>query len=803
MNFRTTAILVVLAAAGAALWLFSGETKPAGDSGEQPKRETTYVLDPRPDSDAARRILFERAGQPTLMFERVDSGDGGPGAAEWRMTAPVTARTESYLVDGLARTVGGLVSQSTVRVGEKGVTAAAAGLEPPRATITVVDKDGKEFKLEIGKNVALSNDTYVRAAGKDVVHIVSRGFDTEIQRKANDFRAKQLFRLGRQKLMQVDIEHDGRTYAIQRSGEDWIIDAPVKAYADTTKMQALVSAFGGVQVQEFIEDAPAALEKFGLAQPYLTVRFTTQLEKKPDPAASQPADSQPQFEEHKYALLVGDFADMDRKSRYIKLAEEPWVASATVEALDKLVPKLAEWRDSRVTRMDTSGATQLELRVGDAAATLRRDGGTWRGDGDLAELDQEAVRALLTVVEDLRALDYVDQPENLETYALATPRAELRITAAGTVEPFVLRIGGPTPSGRNSFAQVGGQAGLVVISAAQAERLAPRPISLRSKVITDFAPERLSAITLARGEQRVELVRVEGKWQITAPVAAPPDDATVRELTNTIVRLRARELAGKDDFASFGLEQPAITLEFTLAPPATASAAATSSAPAELADSAPSQPESHKLTFGRAGNKTYARLDDQPYIHELDETHWPVLSSELIRRKLFDFKADQITGIRIEAPGGTLDFARQDAAWTFKPEPYVKLSQKALKQLCDDLAAMRVEAYLAYQDGDIDAAGLSAAPVSVSLAIAAESADGDATSTSPATTTITLKCDQVERGELPRKAAWVEQKRIFLLRPADIERLMRGLDAYVLPEGGEPEDDSTNPAEPSPFLPPD
>ncbi len=799
MNFRTTAILVVLAAAGAALWLISGELTPAGDSGEKPKRETTYVLDPRPESDSLRKIVFERADQPRLVFERTDAGDGGPAASEWRMVEPANARTESYLVDGLGRMVGGLVSQSTLRLGEKGLTAASAGLEPPRATLSVTDQDGKEFRLLIGKNVALSNDTYVRDPAKDEVHVVRRGFDTEIQRKADDYRAKQLFKLGRQKLSKVELEYDGRTYAIQRAGEDWVIDSPVKAYADTARMQALVTAFGGVSVKEFIEDAPESLDKYGLAKPYLSVRLTTQLETKPDPADSQPADSQPQIEEKHYTLLVGDYSEMDRKARYIKLADEPWVASATEEALDKLIPKLAEWRDSRVTRIPPGSETQIELHVGDAQTTLRRDGNVWRGVGDIADADQEAVRGLVTLIEDLRALDYVESPENLGAYGLDAPKAELRVTTAGAVEPFVLRIGGPTSSGRNTYAQVGGQTGLVVISAAQAERLMPHPMSLRSKVITDFPIDRLSRMTVQRGEQQIELTRGDAKWRITAPIAAPVDDASVRELTNTVVRLRARELAGKDDFASFGLDHPAITVQFVLDPPAPTSAPASSSAPAE---EPAAEAETHTLAFGRARNKTFARLDDQPYIHELDETHWPVLSGELIQRKLFDFRGDQILGVHIQAPGGTLDFARKDGTWSFAPEPYVKLSQKALKQLCDDLAAMRVESYLAYQDGDLAAAGLEEAPVTVTLAVAPGAGETGAAEPATQATTITLKCDQVERGELPRKAAWVEQKRIFLLRPADIERLMRGLDAYVMPEGGEPEDDSAPPAEPSPFVPP-
>jgi hypothetical protein len=76
---------------------------------------------------------------------------------------------------------------------------------------------------------------------------------------------------------------------------------------------------------------------------------------------------------------------------------------------------------------------------------------------------------------------------------------------------------------------------------------------------------------------------------------------------------------------------------------------------------------------------------------------------------------------------------------------------------------------VAYRDGDPASYGLADAPVTVTIRLKDES-------------TITLKVDQVRAGELPRKAAWVEQQRVFLLRQAEAEKLMRGLDYYVKPK---------------------
>jgi hypothetical protein len=193
------------------------------------------------------------------------------------------------------------------------------------------------------------------------------------------------------------------------------------------------------------------------------------------------------------------------------------------------------------------------------------------------------------------------------------------------------------------------------------------------------------------------------------------------------------------------------------------------------------EPVEHTLFVGRKGDKTYARFDEVPYVFELDETVYNVLTGELIDRGLFDVAGEDVTYLKIEAPGGTVEFEHDGEQWIYPPDKFLRLSQKNVGDFVKELAELRVKAYMAYRDGDLARYGLEDAPVTVTMRLKDESA-------------ITLKVDQVRPGELPRKAAWVEQQRVFLLRPAEAEKLMRGLDYYVKKEA--PED-----AEPAPRTP--
>ena len=176
----------------------------------------------------------------------------------------------------------------------------------------------------------------------------------------------------------------------------------------------------------------------------------------------------------------------------------------------------------------------------------------------------------------------------------------------------------------------------------------------------------------------------------------------------------------------------------------------------------------------------YARIDDQPYVFELDQTVYKVLNSELINRKLFDFAAEDVVGITVVAPGGTLELAKDGEKWQFTTDPFVELSQKKVNEFTEGVAGLRVEMYLEYENADLVAAGLLAAPATVSIKLR----NGKR---------YNLKMEQERPGELPRLAGWLEQKRTFRLRQSDCQKLLRGLDYYIKPDVPEDEPEATAP----------
>jgi len=785
MSFKTTLVLLALVVIGAGLWYFAGQGEPAveeEDTGRPSERERRYVLAEQPKANDIVHLEIERPDQPRLVFERNEKKDKSGQMEDWRMIDPLDSATENYVVNGPVTMLTGLQYERSFLPGAKdGVSLAEAGLEPPRATFRLTDKEGKAYAFEIGKPVALSNDTYVRLGGKDEVFVVGRDMKRDVERKLNDYRAKRMMKLTAADARHVRIAHEGTTYDLTRgAGEEWVINEPVKTYARADKVKVLVNALGAVRVEEFIEDSPQSLGVYGLESPFLTISVTTEkreliVEEPEVPEDAEEPTTQPiepRFEvvTKTHALAVGEYADLNSETRYVKLPDQPWVASVTTQQLDKLIPKLADIRDPSVTRVKASAVTRLEIATDGTTATLEKRDGRWQGTGELAELEVEAVNKVMAAFEDVNAIDYIDKREDVAKYGLDQPRATLTVTTAGSVEPVSLRIGADTRSGLNTYVQVAGQTSVIVISAERAAELAVSPLTLRSRVITSGTPEQIKRVSVERGQKRYVLERKEkGKgWRLLEPEDAPPDPAAARELVNDLSRLRARQVVARNDDASYGLTTPTVTIRFVMEQPVEGPPAAPESQPTTAPAEPATEQVEHTLLVGRKEGKTYARIDEVPYVFELDETVYKVMTQEFIRRGLFDIEGDDVTYLKIEAPGGTVEFEREEGQWTYPPDKFVKLSQKKVGEFIKELAELRVDAYVAYRDGDLAQYGLENAPVTVTMRLTNES-------------TVTLKIDQVRRGELPRKAAWVEQQRVFILRPAEAEKLMRGLDHYVKP----------------------
>ena len=183
MNYRTTYILFgtllgILVLVGLAWWF----TPEYVDT-------SSYLLPERPrdqaDHGRSGRARGDRpgaAGGADAIFERDADGD------KWEITSPLTYRANNSVVEGL---VSGVLDARQEAQADVPANGQAAELEPPAEVVTLKTKDGKELKVNFGKEAAPGPGAVVYASTPDrpnqVVPVLKSTVEAAFK-KVNDFR---------------------------------------------------------------------------------------------------------------------------------------------------------------------------------------------------------------------------------------------------------------------------------------------------------------------------------------------------------------------------------------------------------------------------------------------------------------------------------------------------------------------------------------------------------------------------------------------------------------------------------------
>jgi hypothetical protein len=195
------ALLVVVAALGA--WVYQRPT---------PKGADQHALATLKPSEVTR-IRFERgpssqATAPTqIVLER--NGD------EWRMTEPLNARAESFLVQ---RLLGILDAHSTVRYPAGDL--ARYGLDAPYAVLALNDRT-----FSYGAINKTTREQYVSTG--DSVYLVPLAYTTDLPRSADALLARQF--LGSK---ESPVRFELRNFNVDSADGTWRVSPPTDAGAD-------------------------------------------------------------------------------------------------------------------------------------------------------------------------------------------------------------------------------------------------------------------------------------------------------------------------------------------------------------------------------------------------------------------------------------------------------------------------------------------------------------------------------------------------------------------------------------------
>ncbi|HET7216439.1 MAG TPA: DUF4340 domain-containing protein [Vicinamibacterales bacterium] len=246
-------LLVVLIGLGSYLYFVESKRNPDAD-----KKDKAFTV---PADKIDEITVKSESGEQTTIKK---SGD------DWQIAQPVTAQPDSAEVSGLTTNlasleVGRVIDENPGDLGEY-------GLAQPR--IEVAFKAGsEEHRLQIGRKTPPGTDLYAKLANQKRVFLIPSYLESTFNKKTFDLRDKTVLKLERDKIDRLAIATPARTLEFAKENGEWRMTVPLKARADFTTVDGLVSRLHTLQMKALVAAEAANLTEYGLDKPSVTIRL--------------------------------------------------------------------------------------------------------------------------------------------------------------------------------------------------------------------------------------------------------------------------------------------------------------------------------------------------------------------------------------------------------------------------------------------------------------------------------------------------------------------------------------------------
>jgi hypothetical protein len=342
----------------------------------------------------------------------------------------------------------------------------------------------------------------------------------------------------------------GETTTLTKTGGQWQITEPVTATADNSEAVQIASGLSSVDIVRLVDENPASLKDYGLAEPRIDVAFKTTGDK-----------------DYRH-LLIGDKsptgADLfakrgdDKKVFLIPGFQEASFNKGTFDL-----------RDKTLIKFDREKVDAAEVVASGKTLAIAKDGGEWKITKPLAvRADFGAVEGLLGRVQTVQMKSIVKSdptPADLKTYGLDKPEQIITLNLGSA--RATLQLGGKAPDG-TIYARDASSPTVATVEGALADELKKGADDYRRKDIFEFRPYNVNRIELIRDGQTVAFEKVKAdakdakdapeKWRRVSPTAADANKDTIDSLLSRLSNMRAASFV--EATAKTGLDKPALTV---------------------------------------------------------------------------------------------------------------------------------------------------------------------------------------------------------------------------------------------------
>lgn len=430
----------------------------------------------------------------------------------------------------------------------------------------------------------------------------------------------------------VEFVRSNAVLRVERVGNDWRMREPVNYPAQTTAIEALLTALEHLQPQRWMSlkevGGSESLKAFGLEGEAATLRVDAR--------------------SGRWEIRVGSLTPLGSQF-YFQRSGTDGIFTADGKILELLPFSPSNWRDRRLVEPLDSVINHLVLqRKTPLEAQLDPVTQQWRLIRPLAaRANSDRINGLISTLRLAPVSAFVsDSPlADLETFGLQPPEAEITLSAENRILAQLQFGRAPTNIPGQMYVRRMSHTNVVLVPAALSVLLqAP---------LTEFRDRRLivpdaevSHLEILFGKQKSVADRIGNDWLLSAPVQAVADPREVDAFFKNLGALRIQEFPSDvvADYGQYGLNSPALTIRLTTG----------TNPPIEVQWSA---------TTG--GKTIYSRRLDEPgVVYELAAKGVDILPRTAAQLRLISFGATNLSRITIHQGGRERILGRNaDGTW--------------------------------------------------------------------------------------------------------------------------------------------
>jgi hypothetical protein len=385
-----------------------------------------------------------------------------------------------------------------------------------------------------------------------LVLVAIGGLAYYVSRQPVSEKSHKLFDLTAADIAQIELRGPARDLIIKRDGPSlWKIVKPVETDADNGTADGLANAIAGLEIVDTVDENPADLGNFGLANPATTIIVTT-TDNKVLPG-----------------IMVGSGTPVGNNA-YFKTTDKPAVLLTNAGFTVAAGRTLKDLRSKILVNLTASEMNRVDIVKSDGSEIeLVRKGDDWMFTKPrVYGTDKAAVQQLLNVIAGTRVAEFIeDNPTDLDKFGLAKPSLSFEVDGGkdNSIKEKI-EIGFKQPEAAKSavYVRVGeGDRPIATVADYIVKAVDKTFDDLRDKSVLPFDKADVARMTVVGGPLSILVERAPNdKWNVVAEgktLAARPEVASslldqLHDLKGTTIVMNPMT-----DPKPFGMERPTVT----------------------------------------------------------------------------------------------------------------------------------------------------------------------------------------------------------------------------------------------------